>query len=356
MSPTLDAFLRSWPFDPWLTATLLLTAAIYLRGWRVLHRRDPHRWHVGRLAAFLGGLARDLPGARLADRTLRLSAAASPHGAAPAADDGRAAADLARRAAVSACPRTARAGAHLLGRAAAALAPLRRFFAWLTHPFVAWPIYVGVTWLWHMPRGYELGLSNNDWHFFEHACFIASGLLFWYPVVRPYPSRPRWSQWLLLPYLFLADVQNTVLAAWLTFSSDVLYPHYAQVPRLAGLSALDDQAAAGVLMWVPGSIAFLLPLFWIGVELLFDSEARRERAEQDRSAASTSATSSVAAAADHLSAARQPVRPAFDVLRIPLVGRFPALAILAPRHATADGRARRWPSSSTASPARRSAR
>ena len=61
--------------------------------------------------------------------------------------------------------------------------------------------------------------------------------------------------------------QNTVLAAWLCFSPAVLYPYYSHVPRLDGMSALDDQAAAGVLMWVPGSIAFLLPLFWIGVQL-----------------------------------------------------------------------------------------
>ena len=57
MSPTLDAALRSWPFDPWLLAALLLTAGAYLRGWLVLRRRDPRRWHGGQLAAFLGGLA-----------------------------------------------------------------------------------------------------------------------------------------------------------------------------------------------------------------------------------------------------------------------------------------------------------
>src|SRR5438067_13384238 len=57
MSPTLDAFLRSWPFEPWLLAALLLSAWIYGRGWRVLNRRDADRWHPGRLGAFLGGLA-----------------------------------------------------------------------------------------------------------------------------------------------------------------------------------------------------------------------------------------------------------------------------------------------------------
>lgn len=110
----------------------------------------------------------------------------------------------------------------------------------------------------------------------EHACFVLSALLFWYPVVLPEPSRPRWSQWLVLPYLILADVQNTVLSALLSFSSRVLYPHYEQVPRL-GVSALDDQAAAGVIMWVPGSIAYLVPLFAIAVTLLSGKERRGSR-------------------------------------------------------------------------------
>ena len=57
MSPTLDAFLRSWPFEPWLLTALLLSAWVYGRGWRVLNRRDAERWHTGLLWAFLGGLA-----------------------------------------------------------------------------------------------------------------------------------------------------------------------------------------------------------------------------------------------------------------------------------------------------------
>src|SRR5438876_2766618 len=57
MSATLDAFLRSWPFDPWLLTALVVCAGIYLRGWLVLRRRDAQRWHGGHVAAFLGGLA-----------------------------------------------------------------------------------------------------------------------------------------------------------------------------------------------------------------------------------------------------------------------------------------------------------
>ena len=52
MDPTFDAFLRSWPFDPWMLFALLVTAGLYLRGWLVLRRRDPSRWPAGRLVAF----------------------------------------------------------------------------------------------------------------------------------------------------------------------------------------------------------------------------------------------------------------------------------------------------------------
>ena len=83
--------------------------------------------------------------------------------------------------------------------------------------------------------------------------------LFWWPVVRPWPSRPHWPGWSVPLYLLAGDLQNTVLAAILVFSDSVLYPTYAAAPRLFGLTALDDQALAGVLMWVPGSLAFLLP-------------------------------------------------------------------------------------------------
>ena len=60
-------------------------------------------------------------------------------------------------------------------------------------------------------------------------------------------------------YLLAGDLANTALAAVLTFSDRVLYPTYAAAPRLFGLSALADQSLAGVLMWVPGSLVFLVP-------------------------------------------------------------------------------------------------
>jgi cytochrome c oxidase assembly factor CtaG len=313
VSPTLDAFLRSWPFEPWLLVVLLLSAWVYRRGWRVLNRRTPERWHAGRLGAFLGGLA------------VIFLALASP--IEPFASLLLQVHMVQHLLLAMVAPPLLWLGAPLFPLLRGLPAPIRvywaaplfrspfvrRLFRGLTHPGVALPLFAAAFWLWHLPGFYDLALRSDGWHFVQHACFLGTGLLFWYPVVRPYPSRPRWSPWLLLPYLLVADVQNTVLSALLTFSGRVLYPYYEQVPRLSGLSALDDQAAAGALMWVPGSLGFLLPLFAIGLRLMSGNVKAEEQRSRGRGRISLPL---IGARPEPVSSSR------FDLLRVPLLGRF----------------------------------
>jgi cytochrome c oxidase assembly factor CtaG/polyferredoxin len=330
VSTTLDAVLRSWAFDPWLVFVLLVTAGLYGRGWLVLHRRNQERWHAGQLCAFWGGLA--VIG-------LALMSPIEPFAALLLQVH-----MLQHLLLMMAAPPLLWLGAPmfpmLLGLPRPVrtywVAPLfrspalRHFFARLTHPTVALTIFAVVTWLWHAPTAYELALRSGGWHFFQHLSFLGGGLLFWYPVIRPYPSHPRWSRWLLFPYLILADLQNTALSALLTFSGRVFYPYYLQVPRLGGLSPLDDQSAAGVLMWVPGSLAFLVPLFGIGNQVLLgqkkDWVARRQR---DRVTGSVSAGTRVPLpvlqslpAPVILSPGHPGTLSYFDLLRVPLLARF----------------------------------
>jgi cytochrome c oxidase assembly factor CtaG len=268
MNSAFESFLRSWPSEPWILVSLVVTAAIYTRGWIHLRHRDARRWNGRRLWALLAGLAGielalASPIETFASLVLQLHMVQHvllmmvvP----PLLWLGEPFLPMLRG-----LPRPIR----LVWVAPLIRSPLvRRAFTWLAHPMVALPLFVAASWGWHAPGAYELALRSTRWHNFEHLCFLGTGLLFWYPVIRPYPSRPRWSHWLLIPYLILADVQNTVLSALLTFSDRLLYPHYAQVPRLGGLSALQDQSGAGLIMWVPGSVAYLGPLFVIGVRLL----------------------------------------------------------------------------------------
>jgi cytochrome c oxidase assembly factor CtaG/ferredoxin len=331
VSPTLDAALRSWPSDPWLLAALLLTAGVYMRGWIVLHRRDPRRWRSGHLAAFLGGLA-----------TIYL-ALASP--IEPFADLLLQVHMVQHLLLMMVAPPLLWLGAPLFPMLRGLPRPIRvfwiapllsalllhRLFGRLSHPLTALALFVTATWFWHAPPLYDLALRSSAWHYVQHVCFLGTALLFWYPVVRAYPARPRWSPWLLLPCLIVADLSNTALAALLTFSDRLLYPYYAEVPRLAGLSALDDQVAAGVVMWVPGSAAFLLPLFGIGVQLL-SGEGTRIRSRGDvrpqSSGAGRQGTGpspgriSLALVSSSRTPEHRPTTSGFDFLRLPLLGRF----------------------------------
>src|SRR5437016_3551997 len=275
MNPTFDAFVRSWQFDPWLVFFLLLTGSIYLRGWFALRRHSYRRWHRGQPVAFAGGLIVIF---------LALASPIEPFAALLLQVH-----MLQHLMLMMVAPPLLWLGAPFfpllrgLPRAVRLLwiAPLlrsnslRQLFQLLTHPVPAWLLFTAATVIWHLPPVYALALASDGWHYCQHICFLSTALLFWYPVIRPFPSRPRWSPWLLIPYLILADLQNTLLAAVLTFSDQPLYSYYVQQPRLGNLSPLEDQVAAGVLMWVPGSVAFLVPVFVIGIRLLFGSSRRR---------------------------------------------------------------------------------
>ena len=146
---------------------------------------------------------------------------------------------------------------------------LQRVASALTHPVCCWMVMTATLFVWHAPPVYDLALRSPGWHKAEHACFVAASLLFWWPVVRPFPSRPRWPLWSVPIYLLAADLSNTILSAILTFSDHVLYSPYLEPRRgYFGTTALGDQSCAGVIMWVPGSLIFLIPAALTAIQYL----------------------------------------------------------------------------------------
>jgi cytochrome c oxidase assembly factor CtaG len=142
-------------------------------------------------------------------------------------------------------------------------------FAWLAMNLT----YVG----WHIPKAYEFALSSETWHNFEHLCFFATSLIFWWPIVRPWPTRHQRNSWLLIPYLLTSDLINTGLSAFLCFSGQLLYPSYGMVERPFGIDALKDQIAAGAFMWVFGSLVFLLPAVLLTAQLMTNGRTTTPR-------------------------------------------------------------------------------
>jgi len=245
--------------------TVLATGVIYVAGWRALSRRTPQRFGPRRLAAFLGGLgaivlAVGSPLDALAGRLLQ--AHMTQHMllmmvAPPLLWLGAPVAPM-----LLGVPRRIRRAV-----AAGLAAPsLRGITSLIAHPAVGWTSFAVAFWVWHTPWFYELALRSDAWHHVEHACLFTTAMMFWRPVTLTWPARSPWPRWTMIPYLLLADLQNTVLAAILTLSDRVIYPAYAV--RLGTIAALEDQSVAGVIMWVPGSLVFLVAAVWVAVESL----------------------------------------------------------------------------------------
>lgn len=268
MDPTLAAALDSWNFEPWIVVALCATSVVYLRGFRDLHRRHPERFPKWRRSAFLAGLATFLvaiasPIDAFADLLLQVHMAqhlllmlVAPPLVWLGAPINPMLQGLPRRFLKQGL------GPFLEWRA------LQRVGAFLVHPATAWLVFVATTWIWHAPRLYELALRSTFWHDIEHLCFFASALLFWFPVIQPWPSRPVWPRAAMLPYLVLAGVQTTAFSALFAFSDRLFYPVYADMPRLWGISALDDQAAAGAVMWVPSSVILVVAVVGLVATML----------------------------------------------------------------------------------------
>jgi cytochrome c oxidase assembly factor CtaG len=262
---------RTWNVEPEPVVGLVLTGLIYARGWRALTRRRPDRFPAWRLWAFMGGLgalflAVASPADTLADRLLVahmtqhiLLLAVAP----PLLLLGMPAVPLLR----GLSPRISKAVLGSLMK----WPVLRRAGEVLGHPLTCLALSSLAVWTWHVPAAFQLAMRSPAIHATEHACFFATGLLFWWPIVQPWPSRPRWPRGAMIPYLLAADIQNTMLAAILTFADRVLYPLYESAPRVAGLTPLADQVAAGALMWVVMSVAYLIPAGILTVRLLSPS-------------------------------------------------------------------------------------
>jgi len=136
--------------------------------------------------------------------------------------------------------------------------PIQRLGRLLGHPFVCWVAATTALVAWHVPALLTLSMHSNAWHAIEHASFLAGGLLFWWPVVRPWPTSSTERPWAIVLYLFLATLPCDVLSGFLVFSERVAYPVYLSAPRHASVSVLDDQQLAGALMWTAVTILYLV--------------------------------------------------------------------------------------------------
>jgi putative membrane protein len=166
---------------------------------------------------------------------------------------------------------------------AAALARLPAAGA-LTRPLVALPLWLGTYFAWHVPLLYDAALRNVLLLHLEHACYFATGVLFWWPVFQDSPHRLRPAS--RAAYVAAAFLLASPLGLLLALLPSPLYEFYEAAPRLWGLSPLADQQLAGLTMAAEETVVFFAVFAWFFARFLGeqaqDARARPARPEATR--------------------------------------------------------------------------
>ncbi len=282
--PDAAALILGWSFHPQVLLPLLLAAAVYLWAVRRVNRAHPDNpvprdrpvfWLVGLgclAIALLSGIERydtELFAVHMVQHLLIV------FGAAPAL--------------VLAAPIT------LLLRASSPevrnrwILPVLR--SWpvkvISHPLVAWLLFTAVMWGSHVSPLFDAALEDPIVHDLEHGLYLASSMLFWWPVVARDPSPWRLPYPARIGYLFLQMPLNSLLGVAILFSDRVLYSHYVTTGRTWTPTPLEDQQLAGAIMWGLGDLGFLAAIFiviatWMRAE---EEATRRREAVEDARAA-----------------------------------------------------------------------
>ncbi|MGH9605855.1 MAG: cytochrome c oxidase assembly protein [Terracidiphilus sp.] len=301
-----EAIAQSWILPFWPTLGSLIAGILYLRGWRLARVTRPRELPSWRALCFFAGLlslwlalaspldALDpfLLVAHMTQHLLLMSIAP------PLLLLGNPMVPMLRG-----LPRSFVRDELAPWMNSRALHWLQRLF---TNPVFGWVAMDLAVVLWHLPAAYELGLRSNFWHQIEHACFFFTAVAFWWYVVRPWPNKIRSSRWLIIPYFASAKMVLFFVGLVIALDGQVIYPTYAHVPRLFGISALTDQALAGgemILVGLVVSIAVLVPIL---LQLLSDQPQTARTAARNM--------------AGRPAAGVRAATPLFDLLRAPLAG------------------------------------
>ncbi|MFC7398713.1 cytochrome c oxidase assembly protein [Chelatococcus sp. GCM10030263] len=142
----------------------------------------------------------------------------------------------------------------------------------VTHPGWAAVPYGVFIWFWHVPRLYEAALTDVYVHLLMYASLLGTGFLFWNSVMTAVRSRSALQGWAIVA-LIVTFIHTGMLGALLTFSGHLWFPIMAPGALIFGLTPLDDQQLAGLIMWVPMGLVYVVAALWAFGRVLAEMEA-----------------------------------------------------------------------------------
>lgn len=143
----------------------------------------------------------------------------------------------------------------------------------LANPLVALPLWVANIVFWHLPFAYEAAIRHDLVHALEHLSFFTAGLVMWMPVLETLPAPAWFGSAAKLGYIVVVRLVSTLIANVFLWSGEIFYAPYTDV-------GLSDQAAAGAILLVEGSLVTFAAFAWLFLRLFAEGERRQELLEQ----------------------------------------------------------------------------
>ena len=149
--------------------------------------------------------------------------------------------------------------------------------AWrsLTAPFAAWLLHGAALWVWHLPGPYTATLGSDLVHTLQHASFLGTALLFWYALVHGRGGRMGYGTAVF--YLFATAMHSGGLGALLTVAPRPWYPELAGSTAAWGLTPLEDQQLAGLIMWIPAGASYMIAGLFLMAAWMREAERKAAR-------------------------------------------------------------------------------
>lgn len=143
----------------------------------------------------------------------------------------------------------------------------------VARPLPALLLFNGTLAFSHAPKVVEWMIESAPIHYAVHLALLGTAALMWLPVTSPIPEIRKLSYPAGMAYLLLQSVVPTIPASFLTFGSTPLYPVYNSLATQWGMSPLDDQQIAGLIMKIGGGL-----ILWGFVTVFFFKWASEEAA------------------------------------------------------------------------------
>jgi putative membrane protein len=150
----------------------------------------------------------------------------------------------------------------------------------LATPVFAVVAYVGGVYGWHVPGAYDLALRHEWIHALEHLTFSAVGTLYWWHVLSPIRARRRLTGLGPLAYMVTTKLFIGALGIALAFLPRVIYGFYAHKPDYWGLTPLEDQSMAGLVMALEQSIVMGVAFVYLIYKFFDEAAAEQRRRER----------------------------------------------------------------------------